>query len=192
MIGLRVVIASSDNRMVNEIKETLTVNGSLVVGKAGDGVTALKVIRTTQPDFIIMDGEINFLEAAKTVDEYALAPMLLITSPNRWEILSEIEKWGFDSLDKPVKPEILKLKITVGLERFRKCRETVRENELLHSQKTTRNLVERAKGLLVEYLGLSEIQAMSRLQILGRDEGLSIRDMAEKILKNRHHLNISA
>lgn len=192
MIGLRVVIASSDNRMVNEIKETLTVNGSLVVGKAGDGVTALKVIRTTQPDFIIMDGEINFLEAAKTVDEYALAPMLLITSPNRWEILSEIEKWWFDSLDKPVKPEILKLKITVGLERFRKCRETVRENELLHSQKTTRNLVERAKGLLVEYLGLSEIQAMSRLQILGRDEGLSIRDMAEKILKNRHHLNISA
>jgi len=185
MIGVRVVIGGTDAKTVRKIEEMLKVLGSITVGRACDEIGAIKAIRATQPDYIILEGGLAFVDVAKTVEENGLAPLLMITDRESWRCISSVmDTWGFDYLEKPVKAESLKMKMQVGIDKHRKNRETVMESERIHSQKTTRNIVEKAKGILVKNLGLSEMQALHRIQVLGHERGVSVRDMAEKIIRN--------
>ncbi len=193
MIGLRVVIADNEKKAVKDIEDMLRVLGSIVVGKAYEEYSAIKVIRATHPEFVILGGELPFLEVAKTVDENWLAPLILLTERESWNsIESEIDKWEFDYLEKPVKAETLKLKMTVAVERFRRNREFALETERIHSAHTTRNLVDMAKELLVRNLGISEIQAILRIQMLGQEQGISMGDAAKNIAREYSLRNLSA
>lgn len=76
----------------------------------------------------------------------------------------------------------VKINMLVGREKNRRDREMVREVERLHSQRTTRNIVGEAREALAKKLGISEMQALYRIQILGRERGIPIRDIAKKII----------
>ena len=190
MTGLRVVIAISETRIAKNAEEILKILGCVVVGRACDEYAAIKVIRATQPEFVILGGELSFLDVAKTVDENWLAPLLLLTDRDSWACIgSEIEKWEFDWLEKPVKPEILNLKMTVGIEKFRKNRDFALETEKIRSEKTTRNLVNKAKDILVRNMGISEIQAILKIQMMGRKVELPMRDIAHMIISEHRHVS---
>lgn len=183
MIGLRVVIAGQKKKTVKAIEEMLKLMGCVVVGLAYDEFGALKVIRATQPDFIILEAGLPFIEVAKTVEENMLAPLLLITDRECWNFISPVmDTWGFEYLEKPIRTDTLRIKMIVGNDKYRKNMEDAAQVEQINSEKTTRNIVDRAKDILVNSLGLSEVQAICRIQILGHDSGLSLRDMAKRII----------
>lgn len=190
---LRVVIADSERRAVKELEEMLRVRGCITVGKAYDAYKAIKLIRSTHPDLVILGGRLTFLDVAKTVDENWLAPLLLLTDQESWrQIGEEIDRWEFDYLEKPVRAETLELKMKVVMEKFSMNKNSAAEEERIHSLRTTRNQVDRAKDVLVSVLGLTELQAILRIQIMGNDLGISLADAAKRIMGDNSCRNIPA
>lgn len=193
MTGLRVVIAGSDLKMVRRLEEILKVLGCVVVGKALDQQSAIKTIRVTQPEFIIAEGDRAFLETAKIVDENWLAPLIMVTDLESWHTIgSEIERWEFDTIEKPVKAETLRLKLVVATEKFRRNRDLALETMRIRSAGTTRNLVDRAKDVLVEALAVSQVQAILKIQMVAQSQGLSMREVAQSIIRNKRLTNLTA
>ncbi|GEM_PF-7037891 len=93
---------------------------------------------------------------------------------------------------KQAKLDILKLKLTVNIEKYRRNQAIARDVERMNSSQTTRNIVNRAKEVLVKSSGISEMQALCRIQVLGYDKGVSIRDMAQEILRSGQYRDASA
>jgi two-component system, response regulator PdtaR len=57
------------------------------------------------------------------------------------------------------------------------------EAEALRDQLETRKLVERAKGILMDRLGLSEQEAFRKLQKASQDENRKMRDIADSVVR---------
>ena len=51
----RVIIADDESIIRMDLREMLTTMGYLVVGEAGDGVSAVNLAREVRPDLVIMD-----------------------------------------------------------------------------------------------------------------------------------------
>lgn len=193
MTGLRIVIAGSNATMVKRLEEMLKVLGCVVVGKASDEQSAIKIIRVTQPEFVIIEGDRGFLETAKIVDENWLAPLLMVTDRESWYTIGlEIDRWGFESIEKPVRPETLQIKMVVAIEKFRRNWDFALETKRIKSARTTRNLVDAAKDVLVEKLGVSEVQAILKIQMMGQTQGLPMREVAKTIIRSKQWISRTA
>jgi YesN/AraC family two-component response regulator len=75
----RVVIADDESIIRMDLKEMLTHAGYLVVGEAGDGMSAVHLAREVRPDLVIMDIKMPGLDgvsAAKILTEEQIAPVL--------------------------------------------------------------------------------------------------------------------
>lgn len=193
MVGLRVVIAGIDATMVKRLEEVLRVLGCVVVGKAFDEQAAIKIIRVTQPEFVIIEGDRGFLETAKIVDENWLAPMVMVTDLESWHGIGlEIDRWGFEYIEKPFKPETLQLKMVVAVEKFQRNWDFALEARRIKSARTTRNLVDAAKDVLVEKLGVSEVQAILKIQMMGQSQSLPMREVAQTIIRSKQFVSRTA
>jgi len=68
----RVVIADDESIIRMDLKEMLTGLGYLVVGEAGDGLSAVNLGREVKPDLVIMDikmPDLDGISAAKILTE---------------------------------------------------------------------------------------------------------------------------
>lgn len=183
MTGLRVVTAFSDAKIAKNIGEKLKCLGCNITGSASDEAGAIRLITTTEPGFVIMEGSRLFLEAAKTIGENWLAPLLLVMNRRSWEEIGcEVEKWDFDCLDEHFIYGNLKIALKVCVEKFQKNQNWAKEAELIRSVNTTRNVVEKAKIILMK-TGLSELQALHKIQIKSQIRGIPLRCMANEIIK---------
>ena len=80
---LRLVIADDESIIRMNLRETLVGLGYLVVGDAGDGLSAINLARELRPDLVIMDikmPKLDGIQAAKVLTEEKIAPVLLLTA----------------------------------------------------------------------------------------------------------------
>src|SRR5579863_10612614 len=76
----RVIIADDETIQRMDLKDILTRQGYLVIGEAGDGVSAVNLARELRPDLVIMDirmPDMDGITAAETLTQEKLAPVLL-------------------------------------------------------------------------------------------------------------------
>src|SRR3954469_2873742 len=90
MAQTRLVIADDESLIRMNLKETLVGLGYLVVGEAGDGVTAINLARSLQPDLVVMDikmPKLDGIQAAEVLTQERIAPVLLLTAYNDRELV---------------------------------------------------------------------------------------------------------
>jgi response regulator NasT len=85
-------------------------------------------------------------------------------------------------LAKPVRAEELGPALAVAVHRFRELEAIRKENEVLKRKLESRKLVERAKGILMTRLGLSEPEAFRRIQKTAMDTRRPMADVAQALL----------
>lgn len=187
MFGARIVIADSDHGFRRKLKDILIHAGYLVVGEAGDGRGALKVVYQTEPDLIIMDAMLpgaEGLEIVRIIEEHRIAPVIILTASEDLEILDKAKvSWIFAYLIKPLNETHLLPAIEIAISNFRKIIKLEEENRKLKQTLEIRKLVEKAKGLLMEVKGLSEQEAYKHLQKLSMDNCVPIYRVARQIIK---------
>jgi AmiR/NasT family two-component response regulator len=86
-------------------------------------------------------------------------------------------------LVKPIKDPELAAAIEIAMARFEEWRELGREAKSLQEALATRQVVDQAKGVLMERYGLTEREAFTRIHRQSRQSRRPMREVAEEILR---------
>jgi AmiR/NasT family two-component response regulator len=182
----RIVVADDESIIRMDLREMLGGLGYLVVGEAGDGVTAVNVAREVRPDLVIMDikmPEMDGIEAARILTEERIAPVLLLTAFSEQELVRRAGEAGVVGyVVKPFGETDLAPAVEIAIARFKEFRTLEREANDLRDTLETRKRVERAKGVLMQTQGLSEADAFRKIQKLSMNSRKSMREVADAIL----------
>ena len=189
MAQTRIVIAEDEASPRMDLREMLENLGYLVVGEAGDGVSAVNLARELRPDLVVMDikmPEMDGIAAARALTEERISPVLLVTAYSHRELVDNAKDAGVLAyVAKPFGEAQLVPAVEVALARFREFRALEKELGDTRSALETRKIVERAKGVLMDKHGLREDEAFRRIQKLSMDTRNSMRAVAEAILLAR-------
>jgi response regulator NasT len=183
---LRLVIADDESIIRMNLRETLVGLGYLVVGDAGDGLSAIHLARELRPDLVIMDikmPKLDGIQAAKVLTEEKIAPVLLLTAYSDRELVDRAREAGVvNYIVKPFREAELLPAIEIALARFAEFTTINKELGDLKDTMETRKLVERAKGVLMDTQGLKEQDAFRKIQQLSMNTRKSMREIAQAIL----------
>lgn len=206
----RVVVAEDEalNRM--DIVESLASAGYEVVGEAANGQEAVDLVKKTRPDVVVMDIKMpvkDGITAAREINEEFIAPVVMLTAFSQKDLVAEAVDAGVMAyLVKPFVPGKLFPTIEVAMQRWQQMTalrsrlsdipatqteaegsdeevEKLREQvEDLKGRLESRKHVDRAKGLLMEHMGLTEQEAFRWIQKTSMDRRLTMQEVADAVI----------
>lgn len=169
-----------------DIVEILRDHGFDVVGEAGDGETAVALATELKPDLVVMDvkmPQLDGISAAERLAKNHIAPVVLLTAFSQKELVERASEAGaLAYVVKPFTPNDLLPAIEIALSRYQQIVALEAEVQDMVERFETRKLVERAKGLLNEKMGLSEPDAFRWIQKASMDRRLTMHDVAQAII----------
>jgi len=183
----RVVVAEDESLIRLDIVEILQDNGFEVVGEAGDGETAVALAVELRPDLVVMDvkmPQLDGISAAERLTKARIAPVVLLTAFSQKELVERATEAGaLAYVVKPFTPNDLIPAIEIALSRYAQIIALEAEVTDMVERFETRKLVDRAKGLLNEKMGLSEPEAFRWIQKASMDRRLTMHDVAQAIIE---------
>ena len=185
-MAIRVVIAEDEAIIRMDLRETLEEEGYEVVAETGRGDEVVALVRDVAPDLAILDVKMpgmDGLEAAGVITSEKLCAVLMLTAFSQREVIEQARDAGaLAFLVKPFQRSDLVPAIEVAIGRFRELRDLTGEIDALGEQLEARKVVDRAKGVLIDQVGLSESDAFSFIQRTAMSERVRMRDVADRIL----------
>ncbi|WP_166984898.1 ANTAR domain-containing response regulator [Canibacter zhoujuaniae] len=182
----RVVVAEDESLIRLDIVETLKDNGYDVVGEAGDGEEAVRLVEELHPDVVVMDvkmPKLDGISAAEKINKERIAPVVLLTAFSQRELVERAAEAGaLAYVVKPFTPDDLLPAIEIAVSRFQQILTLENEVQDLAERFETRKLVDRAKGILNDKMGLSEPEAFRWIQKASMDRRLTMQDVAKTII----------
>jgi len=183
---LRVVIAEDEAIIRMDLRETLEEEGYEVVGETGRGDTVVDLVRTTTPDLAILDIKMpgaDGLDAARTINAERLCGVLMLTAFSQREVVEEARDAGaLAFLVKPFQKSELVPAIEVAMGRFKELTALAGDVDALEEQLESRKVIDRAKGVLMDEVAMSEQDAFAFVQKTAMSERTRMRDVADRIL----------
>lgn len=183
----RVVVAEDESLIRLDIVEILRDNGFDVVGEAGDGETAVQLATELRPDLVVMDvrmPQLDGIKAAERLTRDHIAPVVLLTAFSQKELVEQASEAGaLAYVVKPFTPNDLLPAIEIALARYAQIVALESEVADMVERFETRKLVDRAKGLLNEKMGLTEPEAFRWIQKASMDRRLTMHDVAQAVIE---------
>lgn len=186
MEDLRIVIADNSEEDLKRLKEVLIRIGHNVVASAKDGVTALKFVRSYEPDLVIFNANLpgmSGVEAAKIIDEESLAAVVLMSTYYDQDMIDKAKDAGaLGYMIKPVEENDILANLYLAMATYDKIKALQGQLIQLKGTLATRKTLERAKGLLMEHLGITEEEAFKRIQRQSMEKRKSMKEISESII----------
>lgn len=183
---MRVLIADDEALIRMGLRTMLEDKGHKVVGAATDGMSALQMTRTEKPDVILLDIKMpgmDGLEAARKIMQERPTPIVMLTAFSQRELVNEARDASvFGYLVKPVKEEMLDATLDLAVTRFQEWKKLQREMHDLEKSLAAREIVDKAKYVLMEREGLSEQQAFNKIHRASRSRRVTMQQVAQEIL----------
>ena len=185
----KVLIAEDEALIRLDLVELLTDEGFEVVGQATNGEEAVKLARELEPDLIIMDVKMPGMDgitAAEIIGEERIAPILRLTAFSERELVERARDAGvMGYLVKPFGANEVVPAIEVAIGRFAELRAIEEELANLEDRFESRKIIDQAKGMLQEGLGLTEPEAFRWIQKTAMDLRKSMREVAEGVISHK-------
>ena len=187
---MRVLIAEDDPVIALGLAERLRSLGHEPIGPVGDGEQAVATAKATLPDLYLFDIEMPALDglgaAARLADEGFRRPVVVVTGVDDPSLVERSIASGVGAyLTKPIDARELEAAIKLAAARHAELEALEAEVGRAQQALEDRKLVERAKGLLMSALQLSEQDAFRRLQKTARERNLRLADVARRIVEQR-------
>lgn len=184
--GRRVVVAEDESLIRMDIVETLRDNGFEVVGEAGDGEQAIALATELKPDLVVMDvkmPKMDGITAAEKLQESRI-PVVMLTAFSQKELVERAGDAGaLAYVVKPFNHNDLLPAIEIALARHDQIVALEAEVADMSDRFETRKLVDRAKGLLNQRMGLSEPEAFRWIQKASMDRRLTMAEVSQAVIE---------
>ena len=180
----RVVVAEDEAIIRLDVVEILGEACFAVVGEAGDGPAAVALVEETRPDLVVMDVKMPVLDGISAAERIGTrAPVVLLTAFSQRELVDRaVDAGAMAYVVKPFSADDLLPAVEVALSRHAQIRALEAEIGDLADRFETRKRVERAKGLLMQQMNLSEPEAFRWIQKASMDRRLTMREVADVVL----------
>jgi two-component system, response regulator PdtaR len=187
---MRVLVAEDDPLIALGLCERLRSLGHEPVGPAANGEEAIELARENPPDLYLFDIEmpnVDGLEAAATLAADGLRrPVVVVTGVDDRGLIERSITTGVGAyLTKPVDSRALEAALALSASRHAEFEALEAEVDRAQQALEDRKLVERAKGLLMAALDLSEQDAFRRLQLTARERNLRLAEVAARIVEQQ-------
>jgi len=183
---LRILIADDESIRLLSLRGQLTALGHQVVAEASTGEEAISMAILTRPDLAILDIRmpvIDGIEAAERITQVRPIPIILLTAYSEAQLVERAAQSSISAyLMKPVSEEDLLPAITLALARFQQFQALRQEVADLREALEARKVIEKAKGILMRRLNLTEEEAFRRLQRQSQESNRKLAQVAEAIV----------
>jgi len=191
---MRVLIAEDDGIIAMALAARLRALGHEPLGPAGDGQHAVDLARTERPDLYLFDIDMPRLDglaaAARLAEQGLRRPVVAITGVDDPALVERSIATGVSAyLTKPIDDRELDAAIRLAAHRHAELEALEAEAAQARQALADRKVVERAKSILIEALGLSEPEAFRRIQRTARQRNLRLADVARQIVEQRDVLS---
>ena len=182
----KILIAEDEAIIRLDLKESLEAEGYEVVGETGRGDEVIGLVRSLEPDLVILDIKMpgmTGIQAAEIITEEGLAAVILLTAFSQQELVQQASNAGVLAyLVKPFQRSDLVPSIELALGRYKEITLLKEEKTLLENNLESRKVIDRAKGMLTDKYGLKESDAYRYIQKKAMTERTTMKDIAESIL----------
>jgi len=181
---VRIVVAEDEALIRMDLVEMLVEAGYDVLAEASDGAQAIELVKAHKPDLAILDVKMPILDGISAAEEIiSLCPVLMLTAFSQRELVDRARDAGVMAyVLKPFTINDLVPAIEIAISRHTQMRSLADEIADLHQRLETRKTIDRAKGILMAALNLTEPQAFSWIQKAAMDRRLTMREVAEAVI----------
>ena len=179
MRPLRVVIADGGGTTRAVLLGLANDSGFELVGEAPTWDAVVELVCSRAADLVLISGSPDF---ARGLGVLAGEVATAILAPDAASAKEYAECGAFVVLTPEIEPEVMAVLATTVVARAGDLKAARQEADNLRGMLETRKIVERAKGVLMRRLGVSEDAAYRRMQKASQDENRKMKDIAESIL----------
>ncbi|MBJ7279521.1 MAG: response regulator [Candidatus Nanopelagicales bacterium] len=184
--SLRVVVAEDEALIRLDLVEMLTEAGYEVVGQAGDGEAAIEITEKEKPDLVVMDvkmPKLDGISAAERIANQRIAPVVILTAFSQRDLVERARDAGAMAyLTKPFTIDDLMPAIELAVSRFQEIKQLDAEVTDLQEQLKARKMIEKAKGILMKNLSITEPEAFKWMQKTAMDKRRAMTDVAQLVM----------
>jgi AmiR/NasT family two-component response regulator len=183
---VRILIAEDETIIRLDLKDLLERSGFEVCAEAKDGLEAVELALSEQPDLAVLDVKmprLDGIEAARRILDERPIPIVMLTAYGQDELVSRaIEAGVFGYLVKPFREQDLLPAIRTARARHEELAALREQADSLAEALAARKVIERAKGLLMERESLTEEEAFARLRKASQVSGRPMKVVAEAVV----------
>lgn len=183
---MRILIADDESIIRLGLKSMLQQLDHEVVA-ARDGREALQMARAQRPDLAILDVKMPFtdgLQVARVLARSQPMPIVLLTAYSDQALIDQAADLPIHGyLVKPVQAADLAPAMAIAVRRFADAEQLRQRAAALEAELQARKLIDRAKGVLMN-AGMNESTAYHAIQRRAREQGRTMRQIAEAILRD--------
>ena len=180
----RILVAEDEALIRMDLVEMLAEAGYEVVAQATNGAEAIELAELYKPDLAILDVAMPVLDGISAAEKIiSIAPVLMLTAFSQRELIDRARDAGVMAyVVKPFTISDLVPAIEIAISRHTQMRSLADEVADLHDRLETRKIIDRAKGVLMKALNLSEPEAFSWIQRAAMYRRLTMKEVANAVL----------
>ena len=181
---VRILVAEDEALIRMDLVEMLQEAGYTVVAQAANGEEAIALATEHKPDLAILDVKMPILDGISAAEKIiSIAPVLMLTAFSKRELVERARDAGVMAyVVKPFTIGDLVPAIEIAISRHTQMRSLAEEVADLHERLETRKIIDRAKGILMKALNLSEPEAFSWIQRAAMDRRLTMKEVAHAVI----------
>ena len=182
----RILVAEDEAIIRLDLAEMLGEAGYDVVGQASNGEQAVEMARELEPDLVIMDIKMPVMDGISAAEEIGAAkicPVVMLTAFSQTELVERARDAGVMAyIVKPFTAADLGPAIDIARSRWVEMKALESEIADLGERLETRKAVDRAKGILMKKLKITEAEAFRWIQKTAMDRRLGMKEVADAVI----------
>ena len=184
IVVIRILVAEDEALIRMDLVEMLTEAGYEIVAQASNGQEAVDLSNLHKPDIAILDVKMPIIDGISAAEKIIkVAPVLMLTAFSQKELIDRARDAGVMAyVVKPFTIGDLIQAIEIAMSRHLQMLSLADEVSDLHERLESRKLIDRAKGILMQALNLSEPEAFSWIQRAAMDRRIPMKDVAKAVI----------
>ncbi len=181
---IRILVAEDETIIRLDLVEMLTESGYEVVAQAENGAVAVDLAKLHKPDLAILDVKMPEMDGITAAEQIiALAPVLMLTAFSQRDLVERARDAGVMAyVVKPFSISDLIPAIEIAISRHTQMKSLESEVADLYERLETRKIIDRAKGILMKAMNLSEPESFAWIQKTAMDRRISMKQVAQAVI----------